>query len=215
MCHGTVTYRICRVGATRHAFFTKEGTHGYEKAETLADHKSADRVESGQRKAFFGGDLKNNPDTSHARNLLDELAEGRDESILFAVIVAVDAGVDTARKQRVGKQHQKRCAARFPEKTHSDPVGVKVHEDSDKDGQSAGENESENEIGARFFLAAEGVIAAADRIAHKLGDGCLDRGGGQCETEAENRPDQLIDTERFCTNRAGEEYSIEEANDSA
>ena len=35
------------------------------------------------------------------------------------------------------------------------------------------------------------------------------------KAEAENRTDQLIDTECFCTNRAGEEYSIEEADDAA
>ena len=101
------------------------------------------------------------------------------------------------------------------EKTHSNPVGIQVHEDSGEDGQTAGENESEDEIGTRFFLAAEGVLTATDRIADKFGDGCLDRGGGQRKAEAENRPDQLIDSKCFCTNRAGEEYSIEEANDSA
>ena len=123
--------------------------------------------------------------------------------------------MDAARKQRIGQQHKKRCAACFPEKTHCNPVGVKVHEDSGEDGQTAGENESEDEIGTRFFLAAEGVLTATDRIADKFGDGCLDRGGGQRKAEAENRPDQLIDSKCFCTNRAGEEYSIEEADDSA
>lgn len=67
----------------------------------------------------------------------------------------------------------------------------------------------------RLFFPAERVFAATDRIADELGDGGLDRGGGQSKAEAENRPNQLIDTECFCTNRAGEEYSIEEADDSA
>lgn len=96
-----------------------------------------------------------------------------------------------------------------------DPVGVAVHEDSGEGRQTAGENESEEKKGTRLFLPAERVFAATDRIADELGDGSLDRGGGQSKAEAENRTDQLIDTECFCTNRAGEEYSIEEADDAA
>ena len=203
MCHGTVTYRIRRIGAARQAFFPKKSAHGHKKSETFTDHKTADRMESGQRNAFFRSDLKNNPDTSDTRNLFNELAQRRDESVLFAVIITVDTGVDAARKQRIGQQHKKRCAACFPEKTHCDPVCVKVHKDSGEDGQTAGENEPKEEIGPRFFFAAEGVLAAADRIADKLGDGGLDRGGGQGEAETENRSGQLIDTECFCTNRAG------------
>ena len=76
-----------------------------------------------------------------------------------------------------------------------DPVGVAVHEDSGEGRQTAGENESEEKKGTRLFLPAERVFAATDRIADELGDGSLDRGGGQSKAEAENRPDQLIDTE--------------------
>ena len=99
MCHGTVTYRIRRIGAARQAFFPKKSAHGHKKSETFTDHKTADRMESGQRNAFFRSDLKNNPDTSDTRDLLDQLAEGRDERVLLTIIVAVDTGVDTTWKQ--------------------------------------------------------------------------------------------------------------------
>ena len=58
-------------------------------------------MEGSKRNAFFSGDLENDPDTSNARDLFDELTERWDESILPAVIVTVDAGVDTAWKQRL------------------------------------------------------------------------------------------------------------------
>ena len=56
-------------------------------------------MEGSKRNAFFSGDLENDPDASDARDLFDELTERWDESILPAVIVTVDAGVDTAWKQ--------------------------------------------------------------------------------------------------------------------
>ena len=86
----------------RQAFLAQQGTHGYKKSCRFTDHKTADSVEGSKRNAFFSGDLENDPDASNARNLFDELTERWDESILFAVIVTVDAGVDTAWKQRVG-----------------------------------------------------------------------------------------------------------------
>ena len=59
-------------------------------------------MECGKRNAFFRGNLENDPDTSDARNLFDELTERGYKSILFAVILTIDAGVDTARKQGIG-----------------------------------------------------------------------------------------------------------------
>ena len=52
-------------------------------------------------------------------------------------------------------------------------------------------------------------------IADKFGNGCLDGGGSQGETHCKNGCNQLIDSERFCTNCLCQEYPIEEADDTA
>ena len=94
--------------------FLKKSAHGHKKSETFTDHKTADRMESVQRNAFFRSDLKNNPDTSDTRNLFNELAQRRDESVLFAVIITVDAGVDAARKQSEQVESQEAVRSVLP-----------------------------------------------------------------------------------------------------
>jgi hypothetical protein len=54
-----------------------------------------------------------------------------------------------------------------------------------------------------------------DRITDKFGNRGLDRGGGERKAHGKNWRNQLVDSECFCTNGAGKEYSIEEADDTA
>ena len=50
---------------------------------------------------------------------------------------------------------------------------------------------------------------------NKAGDSGLDALGTESNTEGKNRKNKLINSKTFCTNYAGEEYSIEETDYSA
>ena len=96
-----------------------------------------------------------------------------------------------------------------------DPVCLCVKKNTDDYRGCAGDDQTEQQISACSYFSLRCSCVFAAGIADKFGNGCLDGGGSQGETHRKNRCNQLIDSERFCTNCLCQEYPIEEADDTA
>ena len=88
--------------------------------------------------------------------------------MLFSVIVAIDAGVDTGWKERVGEQHQKRCTARFSKDVQGEPVCVSVNDDAHPKREDDGQCESQIEVASRLFFVAQSLPAGSGNIPHEF-----------------------------------------------
>ena len=162
----------------------------------------------GQRDILLGGDDVHQIDGAYAGKLLHELTDRWNCGFLPSIVIAVDAGVDARGKNGV-RQYAEQCAATgIVKQMNRNLVGTEKKHDLTENGECDGEYQTGNQVVDGARRAAFSIEAGGNALRNIFGDGGLDACKGDGIAERDDRKNELVKTERRCTNGAREEYPI-------
>ncbi len=156
----------------------------------------------GQRDALLGGDDVHQIDRAYAGKLLHKLTDRRNCGFLPAIVIAVDAGVDARGKNGV-RQYAKQCAAAgIAKQMNRNLVRAEKEHDLTENGECDGECQTGDQVANGARRAAFSIRAGGNALRNIFGDCGLDACKGNGIAKCNDRKNELVKTERRCTNGA-------------
>ena len=156
----------------------------------------------GQRDALLGGDDVHQIDRAYAGKLLHKLTDSWNCGFLSAIVIAVDAGVDARGKNGV-RQYAKQCAAAgVAKQMNRNLVRAEKEHDLTENGECNGEYQTGDQVADGARRKAFSIRAGGNAFRNIFGDGSLDACKGDGIAERDDRENELVKTERRCTNGA-------------
>lgn len=157
---------------------------------------------SGQGDALLSGDDVHQIDGAYAGKLLHELTNRWNCGFLPAIVIAVDAGVDARGKNGV-RQYAKQCAAAgIAKQMNRNLVRAEKEHNLTENGECDGEYQTGEQIADGARSAAFSIGAGGNALRNIFGDGSLDACKGDGIAKRYDRKNELVKTERRCTNGA-------------